>query len=120
MMNPNEFQPLQARSYPRRKLGSMLAKASAKTIYEVPANMSARIDTLVLCSTHSGTETITVQHVRPGETAGTSNSIYFDFSVSAKNSTFLDATLWMSAGDKILISASTADRICVTLYGEET
>lgn len=120
MTNPSEFQPLQARSYPRRKLASMLAKASAKTLYEVPAGMSVRVDTLVMCSVHSGNETITVQHVRPGETAGTSNSIYHDLSVTAKTTTVLDATLWLCAGDRIVIVAGTADRICVTAYGEES
>lgn len=116
---PSQFQPRDARSSQRRKLASRLAKATASVAYEVPANKSARIDTMFFCSVHTGSATLRVHHLRPDESAATSNAIYYDLSLSAKSTTTVTTPIYMSAGDRILILAGTSDHICVTLYGEE-
>jgi hypothetical protein len=117
---PSQFQPVDARSYVNRRLGAALAKATATTLYEVPADSTARVDTVFITSVHSGNETVRLHHVRPGEDASTSNALYYDLSVAAKATTVLfDAGILMTPGDRLVMVASHADRICVTVYGAE-
>jgi len=116
---PSNIQPLSFRTYARRKLGSRLIRTTAVTLYEVPANKVAKIDTLVICSVHSGSATLRVHHLRPDETVATSNALYYDLSVAAKTTTVLTTPIYMTAGDELIIIGGTADHICVTIYGEE-
>lgn len=117
---PSQFQPLGFRTYMSRRLGARTAGAVASTLYEVPAGKSARIETIFICSVHSGGETLRIHHLRPDESPSISNSLYYDLSVSAKTTTVVTASLFMTSGDKIVIQAGSADHLCVTLYGEET
>jgi hypothetical protein len=80
----------------------------------------ARIDTMFFASSHSGTVLLRVHHVRPGESASADNALYYDLSISPKTTTLVDATLWMVAGDRLVVSADSADHVVVTIYGEET
>lgn len=116
---PSQFQPIGHRTYPRRRLGARLAQLTALSVYETPADRTARIDKMFLCSVHTGNATVRVHHLKPGETASTSNALFYDLQLSAKTTQTIDATLWMSPGDKLVIIGGTADHICVTVYGEE-
>ncbi len=117
---PSQFQPLGHRTYPARRLGARMAQDVPSTLYEAPANRSARIDTIFITSVHSGSEALRIHHVRPGESPSMSNALYYDLSVAAKSTTVVDATIYMTPGDKIVIQTSASDHVCVTLYGEET
>lgn len=117
---PSQFQEYGARDYPRRRLAARAAQTTATTLYEVPAGRSTRIDKIFFCSVHTGNATVRLHHIRPGESASTSNALYYDLSLSAKTTQTVDETLWMSAGDKLVVVGGTADHICVTVYGEES
>lgn len=117
---PSQFQQAGARTYQARKLASRAAQTASTVLYEVPANRSARIETVVFCSVHTGSATVRLHHLRPQESVGINNPLYYDLSMSAKTTTVLSATVYMSAGDRLVISAGTADHVCVTVYGEET
>ena len=117
---PSQFQPLDARAYPRRRLAARYAKTSSNHVYEVPSGATARIDTMFFASAHTGTQLLRVHHVRPGESVGADNALYYDLSIAAKTTTLVDATLWMVAGDRLVVSADHSDRIIVTIYGEES
>lgn len=117
---PSQFQPLDARAYPRRRLAARYAKLASSHVYEVPSGKSARIDTMFFASAHSGTTLLRVHHVRPGESVGADNALYYDLSIAAKTTTLIDATLWMVAGDRLVVSADSSDKVVVTIYGEET
>ena len=117
---PSQFQPLDHRAYPRRRLAARYAKLASSHVYEVPSGATARIDTMFFASAHSGTTLLRVHHVRPGESVGADNALYYDLSIAAKTTTLVDATLWMVAGDRLVVSADHSDRIIVTIYGEES
>jgi hypothetical protein len=117
---PSQFQQYDARAYPRRRLAARQAKTSSIHVYEVPSDKAARIDTMFFASAHSGTVLLRVHHVRPGESAGADNALYYDLSISAKTTTIVDATIWMVAGDRLVVSADSADKVVVTIYGEES
>ena len=116
---PSQFQPRDARSSQRRKLASRMAKTTASAIYEVPANKSARIDSMFFCCIHTGSSSLRVHHLRPDESASTSNALYYDLSLSSKTTQLVTTPIYMSAGDRIVIVGSSADHITVTIYGEE-
>lgn len=117
---PSQFNSIGYRSDQRRRLASRMPSTTATVIYEVPQGMSARIVKMFLCMTQTGSTTLQLHHVRPGETAGITNALYYDLSLAAKTTTVVDETLYLSGGDKIVAAASAASHICVTLYGEET
>ena len=116
---PSQIQPLNARAYPRRRLAARQAKTASNHVYEVPSGKAARIDTMFFASSHSGTVLLRVHHVRPGESAGADNALYYDLSIASKTTTLVNATLWMVAGDRLVVSADSADKVVVTIYGEE-
>lgn len=116
---PSQFQELGFRDYPARRLAARAAQDVPSTLYEAPASRSARIDTIVITSVHSGSEALRVHHVRPGESPSISNALYYDLSVAAKTTTVLDARIYVTPGDKIVIQTTASDHVCVTLYGEE-
>lgn len=107
-------------TFPSRKLASDLAKTGATVLYEVPSGMSARIESLWICSVHTGSVALELNHTRPGESVGHSNSLLHDLSVASKATTVYDQPILMSAGDRIWILADSADKLCVTLYGVES
>lgn len=117
---PSQFQPLGARDYPRRRLAARYAKTVASHVYEVPTGMTTRVDTMFFASSHSGSVSLRVHHVRSGEAVDANNALYYDVTISSKTTTVVDATLWMVAGDRIVVQADTADKVAVTLYGEES
>ena len=117
---PSQFQQYDARAYPRRRLSARQAKTSPNHVYEGPSGATARIDTMFFASSHSGTVLLRVHHVRPGESVGADNALYYDLSIAAKTTTLVDATLWMVAGDRLVVSANSADHVVVTIYGEES
>lgn len=117
---PSQYQPLNARSYPRRRLAARYAKTVSQHVYEVPSGKTARIDTMFFASAHSGTVLLRVHHVRPGESIGADNALYYDLSISAKTTNLISATIWMVGGDQLVVSADSSDKVVVTIYGEET
>jgi hypothetical protein len=116
---PSQFQAIGARSFSKRRLSARMAKTTPGHVYEVPTGATTRIDTMFFASTHSGTVLLRVHHVRPGESAGADNALYYDLSISAKSTTLVSATVWMNSGDRIFVSADAADKVAVTIYGEE-
>lgn len=102
-----------------RKLSSGLLKAIDAHVYEVPTGRSATINSMWIASTHTGSVSVRVHHTRPGEDASTSNALIYDYSLSSKTTIVYDQLIYLNSGDKIVVRADTADKICVTLYGVE-
>ena len=115
-----DFNAYRRSEQPRRKLVSKSAKSTTTVLYECPAGRSCMIETISMCSVHSGSSTIRLHHVGPTEAEAISNAIYYDLSLSAKTTTVDDSVKYMTAGDRILMQGSTSDHITVTLYGQES
>lgn len=101
------------------KLAANSATAGDTVLYEVPSEMSARLHSIWICSYGSGNHTIRLHHTRSSEAVSGSNALLYDAAVSAKTTLVYDQPVLLSSGDRIWIRADTADRICVTIYGDE-
>jgi hypothetical protein len=109
--------PLRSRS--RGRLAGDLVKSTETVLYEVPSDSSAQIFAIWVCSVHSGSSALSLNHVRAGQSLSNANALFFELSVSSKTTTIYDGIILMGAGDRIIIKGDANDRICVTLYGDQ-
>jgi len=115
-MSYNEFSRTSA---PRRRLAQLSPSTTALRIYQCPANKACRIDAIYVSNIHSGVTDITIHHLAPGETATTSNAMYYQVSVPKNTVLIDDAPKYLLAGDTIMASSSTGAHVVITVYGEE-
>ena len=101
------------------KLAADVARTVDTLLYEVPPGMSTRVHALWLCAFGSGNHTIRVHHTRSGEAVGGANALLYDFALNAKNTQVYDQPILMSSGDRLWIRSDAADKITVTVYGDE-
>lgn len=107
------------RSSPRRKLASAVAKTYIQQIYEVPNGSSVVVDVMFVTAITSNNTDFRLFHTRPGESPTTANALFYDTSTTGKTVTRYEGPFYLTAGDRIWMSAANADRITVTLYGTE-
>lgn len=117
---PIEFNARPRQFYPRRKLASGSAPAVERILYECPPDRTAVVQHLQVASTHTGAETFTIWHVRAGETTALGNALYYDYSLSAKSYLHEEGAIYMLPGERLVYKAGSADRITVSVFGEET
>ena len=86
-------------------------------LYDVPEGKQATVVSMWIASTDTGAVTVRLHHCRGGESPSTSNALLYDASVAAKTTTVYDQPIYMTEGDRLWISASTADKMCFTIYG---
>jgi hypothetical protein len=114
------FNSQQRNGYPIRKLASISCTATEKTLYECPSGRTCEVRHLHFASTHSGSEPVTLWHVRQSEATALSNALFYEYSLSAKAFLSEDAPIYLLPGERLIVKASAADRITVTVYGIET
>tara|TARA_E500000178_G_scaffold334886_1_gene371234 strand:- start:3602 stop:3964 length:363 start_codon:yes stop_codon:yes gene_type:complete len=88
--------------------------------YVVPANFSSHVEHLVIGNNSGSNRNYTLKYYQSSNT--TTHTIFEAHQVSGKNfeSIFtVDKPLFLHAGDKIIISADTADTITVIVSAEE-
>lgn len=110
---------LDRRSYPQRRLAAASLTASERVLYECPQGMTAVIMHMHFTSTHTGSETFRLWHVRQNEATSMANALMYDYSLSAKAYLSEDALVYLTAGEQIVASAGNASRITVSIYGVE-
>lgn len=113
------FNATQRQDYPARKLASASLTSTERTLYECPAGKVATVQHLHFASTHTGTETVTLWHVRPSEATELANALYYEYSLSAKAVLSEDAPIYLLPGERLIAKAGAADRITATVYGIE-
>lgn len=101
------------------KLAADVARTVDTLLYEVPPNMSTRVHALWLCAFGSGNHTIRVHHTRSGEAVGGANALFYNLAVNAHHTQVYDQPILMSSGDRLWIHSDAADKITVTVYGDE-
>jgi hypothetical protein len=74
---------------------------------------------MVFCNTHSSKVTLRVFHVIPGESAGTSNALFYELDCASYTTTVAEFAVHMGAGEKLIARGGTASHIAVTVYGVE-
>jgi hypothetical protein len=113
------YNSIQRRDYPNRRLGAASLPTSERVLYECPPGMTATIDSIHVCSTHTGSETFRMWHVRQNEATSLENALFYDYSISAKAYLQEDGVLHMTPGERIVASAANSGRLTMTLYGTE-
>jgi hypothetical protein len=103
-----------------RRLAAGLLKTTDSHIYQVPTGMAATIHSMWIASTHTGSVSVRISHARPSESLSTSNALLYDVTISSKTTTVYDQPMYLTAGDRIMVRADTADKICITIYGVES
>jgi hypothetical protein len=101
------------------KLAADVARTVDTLLYEVPPNMSTRVHALWICAFGTGNHTIRVHHTRSGEAVGGANALLYDFSLASKHTQVYDQPILMSSGDRLWIRSDAADKMTVTVYGDE-
>lgn len=115
---PNQLNVL-TRNRSHRRIVSVLARTSAVTVYEVPNGSNIRVVSMSVCNVGTTTATFRLHIVAPGESAATSNAVYYDIPLRG-NATMLDDSIrYINAGDRIVTRSDTANAICIQIYGEE-
>ena len=113
------FNVRQRRDYPSRKLASMSCTATERTLYECPSGKTCEIRHMHFTSTHTGSEPVSLWHVKASEATAFSNALFYEYGLSAKAYLSEDAPIFMLPGEKLIAKASAADRITITIYGIE-
>ena len=119
-MSETTTNPDNRRMRPMRRLAARTLPAANLIVYECPAGRSTNIETMVFCNTHSAKVTLRVFHLIPGESAGTTNALFYELDCAGYTSTVVEFPVHMGAGDRIVCRAGTASHICATLYGVES
>lgn len=115
----DQYNPIQRRDFPSRRLGGASIPASERVLYECPPGMTATIEHIHVCSTHTGSETFRMWHVRQNEATSLENALFYDYSISAKAYFQEDGAIHMTPGERIVVSASNSGRLTMSLYGTE-
>jgi len=104
----------------RRRIVAVLARTSTVSVYEVPSGRTLRIDSLSVCNVGTTTATFRLHIVAPGESAATSNAVYYDAPLRGNATLLDDSPRHLTAGDRIFIRSDTASAIAFQIHGEET
>ena len=115
----DQYNPIQRRDFPSRRLGGASIPASERVLYECPPGMTTTIDSIHVCSTHTGSETFRMWHVRQNEATSLENVLFYDYSLSAKAYLQEDGVLHMTPGERIVVSAGNSGRLTMSIYGTE-
>jgi hypothetical protein len=95
-----------------------LSATTETTLYTVPSSTSAIIKQIVVCNTTVGAVNFSLSLVPYGSSAATPNRLFFNLSIAANETVFLDVSQAMTAGDFISAYSSAAN-VTVTISGVE-
>ncbi len=103
-----------------RRLFAVLPKVNTATpVYICPAGKRAVLTLMEFCNTSAGAATVRVHHVATGETAATSNALFYDLSIARAVTVTDDDPRYLDQGDAIYALQGTADAIALVIYGYE-
>lgn len=100
------------------KLAQTAMTTSYVVVYTVPDNSRTYVKDINICNTTAGALTIDISLVPDGGTAGTSNALFYGFSVAANTVYRWSGVQIMNAGDTIQVKASNTG-ITATISGGE-
>ena len=89
-------------------------------VYVVPNNFSSHVENLFVTNSASGSSTYTLKYYE--KAVNTTHTLFTSHSVAGKSIEYLftvDKPLYLHAGDKIIVAASTANELHVGIAAEE-
>lgn len=107
------------RSRRPRKLVSYTPTTTAVPIYTCPVNVYCQVTLIVTTNISTSATQISVYHVRPTETVGTQNALYYEVNLTKASVMQDDGVKFLSPGDAIWVACTTAANATITLYGIE-
>ena len=107
------------RSRRPRKLVSYTPTTTAVPIYTCPVNVYCQVTLIVTTNISISTAKISLHHVRPTETVGTQNALYYQVDLITSTVMEDDGVKYLSPGDAIWVSCTAAATATITLYGIE-
>lgn len=106
---------------PKKLIASKYASNSANTEYTVPTAKTTIIDKFTATNTDASAQTVTINIVPSGDTAGAANTIISAYSIAAgaiKDFTEIQNHI-LAAGDFISVTASAASKVVIRSSGRE-
>ena len=88
------------------------------TLYTVPASTNAKVTEVILTNTQSSPAVISLSAVPSGGTAGVTNRLLVNLSVSANSIVILDMSVFLDTGDFLSAIQATSGAITLTISGE--
>lgn len=89
------------------------------TLYTVPVGTQAIISSIFAVNHDTVTRTYDLAIVPSGETLAVKHHVRWDYPIDANDFDMFSEKLTLSAGDKIVVLPSTADKIGFTAFGVE-
>lgn len=89
-----------------KKLGQGGITGAVTTLYTVPASTRTLVKDIDVVNTTAGALTIDIYLVPSGGSAGTTNALFYGYSINANSNLQWTGTQIMDAGDTIQIKAS--------------
>lgn len=99
---------------------SALTNTSDTDCYVVPSNFSSHIEHVMISNNDTGNHTYTLKY--RDASAATTHTLQTTHTISSKSSVSVftvDKPLYVNAGDKIIVAATTADTLTVVVTAEE-
>lgn len=102
-------------------INAKYAAFSSTAEYTVPTATKTIIDKFTVTNTDSGAVTVTIRIVPSGETEGNQHQIIKDLSTAASATTDISSmqNQVLSAGDKVFVVASLANKLVLRMSGRE-
>ena len=100
------------------QLGQQTVTTSYTTIYTVPSNIRTYLKQIDICNTTRGSLGIYISLVPPGGTAGASNALYYNQSISANTTLSYQGIQMLLPGATVQIKGSSTG-LTVTASGGE-
>lgn len=116
---PTNFNTLDRSLRPTRRLAARLLPATATLLYECPKQRTATVTSVIVANIGATLEEVTLHHVIPAESAGTSNALLYGVEIPVGGTLAFEVVVTLSAGDRLIALGSTASTLCATVYGTE-
>ena len=94
--------------------------ASVATLYTTPALTRTLLKSIDVCNTTSGALTLRIFLVVTGGSPGTTNALYYDYTVAANTTLSWRGLQVLAAGTTIQVQSTTTDLTITASGGEAT
>lgn len=98
---------------------SLPADTSNATLYTVPASTEGIVSTLTITNVSGTDASFRVFVVPSGGSAGTSNALVYDATISGNSYTAFTLGLTLGAADSLVVRSGTGSAVCFQAFGTE-
>jgi len=103
-----------------KSLGQLdLTTTSLTDLYTVPASTETVVSTVIIANRTASADTFRLAIRVDGDAISNQHYIAYDVPVAANDSTTLTLGITLQATDVVTVSAGTADRLSINVFGAE-